>query len=615
MNHATASRPLLVLTALALLAGCNQEVPIPKDPPEARKDYARTALDTPVTLAPLANDFDADDAVLTVAAIGQPAHGVAVLNPDGSVTYTPNAGFLGGDEFTVTVLDGHQNEVTESAYVTVGPSSRFLFVSNYVDFFTRQLYLSDSAHPGVPIPVSGRVPVTAGPDQPRQGIPPSGSSVQFVQSADGRGVLYWVDDSSTRSVFNLYYVDLDHPGVATKLTDIGDGQGVSLVVAPAITPDRQYAFYLSNEFNKDTFELVRVEIANPANKVRMNEAVTSHTNTTVTPPTTVWGSINQFKVSADGTTLLYVELDPNSQGAGVASRELHVMDVATPGVSSLISGTPTSGTLGSTLAVDFVPNTDLAVFIGTFGGKTTFDLYQVDYVAKTAPVQLSGTAVVAGVGSYRIAPDSSRIVYTSSEQTADVSELYTATFANPGVSTRVSKPRTDASSISSYLIGPDSSYVVYVRDDDTKDTLELYKTDFATPTVQTKLNHALRTAATGVTKESLTQVQVSAGAPRKVVYSTNDNFVLKKPTTQTARVVSVDAPGVATAVGGHTQVQYLVLWSPDGDNLTMFDDPENLSVISAFRAQISAPTSLVKLTIEKYPGALTEVSLTYPFLP
>lgn len=615
MHNAHASRPLLALIALLALASCKKEIEIPVDPPEARKDYARTALNTAVTLAPLANDYDPKGGAMTVVAIGAPAHGTAVLNPDGTVLYTPTAGYTGGDSFTVTIRDAKGNQVTDSAYVTVGASSRFLYVSNFVDYFTRQMYLSDSNHPGVAIPVSARFPITRGPDRPFQGLPASGSSVQFVQSADGASALYYADNDSNRSVINLFYVDLARPGVATTLTDIGDGQTLSFVVSPAVTPDKRYAFYISNEFNPNAFELVRVEIANPANKTRMNEAVTSHTITNTDGTTsTTWGTVNNFKMSPDGTRLLYVEFDPNSGGAGVGARELHLVDVTTPGVTTVVNGAPTTGTLGPTTQFDFV-DADRVVYIASEGGAQSFDLYLVDVTAMTPSVKLSGTALEGGVSSYRVAPDASRLVYTGSEHTKGVVELYAVSFAAPGASTRVSKPRTDASSIGQYLIGHDSSFVVYTRDDDTAGVIELYKTDFATPTVHTKLNHTLRVPALATTQEEVLQIQLSAGAPRTVVYTTNDNFVLKQRLTQTTWSASVDAPGTPTALGTPTSVAYLVLWSHDGDNLTKFDDPESLSVISAFRAQVSTPSTMVKLTTEQFPGALTEVSLQFPFLP
>ncbi|MHB1033589.1 MAG: Ig-like domain-containing protein [Pirellulales bacterium] len=56
----------------------------------------------------LANDSDPDGgAVVLTAALGTaPAHGTVTLNPDGSFTYTPTAGYHGSDSFTYTASDG-----------------------------------------------------------------------------------------------------------------------------------------------------------------------------------------------------------------------------------------------------------------------------------------------------------------------------------------------------------------------------------------------------------------------------------------------------------------------------------------------------------------------------
>lgn len=54
------------------------------------------------------NDTDIDNtkAELSVIAVSDPAHGTATLNSDGSVTYTPDPGFMGDDSFTYTVSHG-----------------------------------------------------------------------------------------------------------------------------------------------------------------------------------------------------------------------------------------------------------------------------------------------------------------------------------------------------------------------------------------------------------------------------------------------------------------------------------------------------------------------------
>ncbi|GAA2696765.1 Ig-like domain-containing protein [Actinoplanes palleronii] len=51
--------------------------------------------------------------------ISQPAHGTARLNPDGSVTYTPDPGFAGEDRFTYEIVDADGNLATGTIVVTV----------------------------------------------------------------------------------------------------------------------------------------------------------------------------------------------------------------------------------------------------------------------------------------------------------------------------------------------------------------------------------------------------------------------------------------------------------------------------------------------------------------
>jgi large repetitive protein len=87
------------------------------DPPVAVNDNASTAEDTPVTVAVLPNDSDRDGDPLTVTnAIA--ANGVVTINPDGTITYTPNPDFNGVDTITYTISDG--NGGTSVATVTVG---------------------------------------------------------------------------------------------------------------------------------------------------------------------------------------------------------------------------------------------------------------------------------------------------------------------------------------------------------------------------------------------------------------------------------------------------------------------------------------------------------------
>ncbi|XVU25055.1 Ig-like domain-containing protein [Actinoplanes sp. CA-054009] len=68
---------------------------------------------------------DANGRPVTVKSVGRPTHGTAVLNADGTVTYTPPPGFAGVDSFTYEVIDANGNIATATITVTVGKPDKF----------------------------------------------------------------------------------------------------------------------------------------------------------------------------------------------------------------------------------------------------------------------------------------------------------------------------------------------------------------------------------------------------------------------------------------------------------------------------------------------------------
>ncbi len=92
--------------------------------PQAVNDSLQAVEDTPVTFLAeqlLSNDSDLDGNDLTIASVTSGAGGTAVLNADGSVTFTPNANFNGTADFSYTVSDGTQ--ISAPATVTVEVSA------------------------------------------------------------------------------------------------------------------------------------------------------------------------------------------------------------------------------------------------------------------------------------------------------------------------------------------------------------------------------------------------------------------------------------------------------------------------------------------------------------
>lgn len=94
-------------------------------PPVAVADSATAAGTRPVIINVLANDNDPDNHVIAVSGALPPANGTAVVNANGTITYTANAGFQGSDSFLYTIRDGFGGESSATVTIAVGPPNRF----------------------------------------------------------------------------------------------------------------------------------------------------------------------------------------------------------------------------------------------------------------------------------------------------------------------------------------------------------------------------------------------------------------------------------------------------------------------------------------------------------
>lgn len=96
------------------------------DAPNAGDDSFTVAaggtLTTTAATGVMANDTDIDSTSLTANLLQGPAHGTLVFNADGSFTYTPNAGYVGADEFIYQLNDGMANSNVAHASIAVTPA-------------------------------------------------------------------------------------------------------------------------------------------------------------------------------------------------------------------------------------------------------------------------------------------------------------------------------------------------------------------------------------------------------------------------------------------------------------------------------------------------------------
>ena len=89
--------------------------------PVAVNDVAGTVQDMAVTIDVLANDTDLNGDTLSILNFGAAANGFITANPGGTLTYVPEAGFVGIDAFAYTVTDGNGGTDTAAVAITVAP--------------------------------------------------------------------------------------------------------------------------------------------------------------------------------------------------------------------------------------------------------------------------------------------------------------------------------------------------------------------------------------------------------------------------------------------------------------------------------------------------------------
>ena len=89
--------------------------------PSAGDDQLSLDEDTSITFDPRANDSDADGdgLIVSLVDVAGPQHGTVALNGDGTLTYTPEADYYGGDSFQYRVDDGWGGSSVGTVGVTV----------------------------------------------------------------------------------------------------------------------------------------------------------------------------------------------------------------------------------------------------------------------------------------------------------------------------------------------------------------------------------------------------------------------------------------------------------------------------------------------------------------
>jgi gliding motility-associated-like protein len=102
--------------------------------PVANDDYRGTSFNTPRIIDVLFNDTGIEDIPLTITIISSPSNGIAMVNADNTVSYEPNASYLGTDKLTYRVTDADGESDEADVYINVKPFN--MIPEAYDDYVT-----------------------------------------------------------------------------------------------------------------------------------------------------------------------------------------------------------------------------------------------------------------------------------------------------------------------------------------------------------------------------------------------------------------------------------------------------------------------------------------------
>ena len=225
-------------------------------------DVQTTSTDVPVAIDVLANDAIGVPDVSTVSTSGlsnQPANGTVIINPDGSITYTPDPGYLGFDDFDYLVYSLEDPLLCDTSTVSITVSCISVPNINVISGFVfddvdadGMLDTTDTGHAGIIVNLYEDTNSNGLLDQGEPLVATETSSVLGTYQFD---VVPPTVPNSYQDNFNVNGANTGTDGISTWTSvwdEIGEGNGFSNA-SIAIT-NNQLRIQGTDDFYLDAFD-------------------------------------------------------------------------------------------------------------------------------------------------------------------------------------------------------------------------------------------------------------------------------------------------------------------------------------------------------------------------
>ena len=328
------------------------------DNPVTGDDAVVTPEDVPITIAVLANDSDIDGDSLSTASVAQPPNGTTTINPDSSITYSPDASFFGTDTFFYTVSDGQGGTDTGQVDVTItaendNPVANDDTASTAEDTAVTIDVLGNDSD------IDGDIPVVDSITSPNHGtLINNGSDVTYTPNANYNGsdsFVYTVSDGNGGS---------DTATVNITVTAVNDAPIAQPDAATTSEDTATTITVLVNDTDADGDSLTVTAVIQPANGTVINNG----TNVTYTPNADYFGNDSFTYTVADGN----------------GGTDTTTVDIVVTPVNDAPIGTDDSGTTDE----------DTAVNLNILANDSDVENDSLTITAVSLPA--SGTAVLNG---------------------------------------------------------------------------------------------------------------------------------------------------------------------------------------------------------------------------